>query len=357
MSGDFINRELLILLHRKLYLTEESERPERQMKRGALYRLLQRLRFGFGAAEEAKILSAFITSEDEAAAKMILKRCEDEGVKIITWFDDIYPFHTIGNAPPVIYVRGSLDNPAIVPHVGIVGSRKATDYGRAVTRRIVTGLVQYNVTVVSGMAYGIDATAHSAAIESGLKTVAVLGCGIDINYPRSHRELSKRIAEAGAVVSEFPLGTPPLKHNFPIRNRLISGLSKGVVIVEAELESGSLITARWAAEQGREVFAVPGNIDRALSRGTNRLIRDGAHIFECVSDVAAVLKLQRGEITDDFEKNSRQEPPYDDIKCRIAEFLAGSGGSLEALAEVTGLSPSELLPLVTKAETIKNTGV
>jgi len=344
-----VSTEALIALQKKLYLAKDGVFPAVHGKKAGIYCLLQRLWSGLGSNEDARILDALISDKDITDAQTTIKRCADKDIKIITWFDDAYPFDTISSAPPVIYVRGDIENPSARPHVAIVGSRKATDYGRSVTKRIIASLAPYCVTIVSGMAYGVDAAAHNAAIEYGLKTVAVLGCGIDIDYPKSHKGLSRQIIRSGCLISEFPLQTPPLRFNFPIRNRLISGLSRGVVVVEAEIESGSLITARWAAEQGREVFAVPGNVDRALSKGTNRLIKEGAHLLDDVSDIAAVLKLQRGEITDDLEKNSGQVSATGDIKNRIAEFLTG-GGSLEVLAEETGLSPMELLPLVSEVE-------
>ncbi|HWI41647.1 MAG TPA: DNA-processing protein DprA, partial [Verrucomicrobiae bacterium] len=177
--------------------------------------------------------------------------------------------------------------------VSVVGSRSATTYGADVAGQISSELAAAGVTVVSGMARGIDTAAHRGALKGGGRTVAVLGCGIDVVYPPENRRLLEETAAAGAVVTEFPMGTAPLAENFPRRNRIISGLSRGVLVVEAAENSGSLITAEYALEQGREVFAVPGNIAYAGSRGTNRLIKQGAKLVDSVEDILAELPVAR----------------------------------------------------------------
>jgi len=186
--------------------------------------------------------------------------------------------------------------------VAIVGSRYPTTYGRMAAERLSFGLGKLGVTVVSGLARGVDSSAHQGALASGGRTIGVLGCGIDIIYPPENRGLCDRVSGQGAVISEFPLKTPPDSDHFPIRNRIISGISLGVVVVEATLRSGSLITARFALEQGREVYALPGNVDSARSEGTNRLIKQGAKLVIRAEDIVE-------EILPHFQKIPPPEPP------------------------------------------------
>jgi DNA processing protein len=216
---------------------------------------------------------------------------QKEGVDIVTFSDSSYPtlLRHIYDPPPVLYVYGRLYPDSL--NIAIVGSRNATSYGRTVTERLSGDLVQRGLTVVSGMAKGIDSAAHTGALSAGGKTIAVLGCGLGTIYPAENTRLFHRIADNGAVISEFPFLTPPEAHNFPIRNRIISGLSLGTVIVEATQHSGSLITARLAAEQGREVFAVPGSITSFKSMGTHRLIKQGAKLVEHADDIVEELNI------------------------------------------------------------------
>jgi DNA processing protein len=215
-----------------------------------------------------------------------LKKATDLGVSILTLRDEGYPKNLlqIYDPPPVLYVRGIWDVKD-APMVAMVGSRKGSPYGRVVTKRVSKELALAGVTVVSGMARGIDTCAHLGALEAGGMTIAVFGCGIDIIYPPENEKLFFAITGHGAAISEFPLSTPPEGKNFPKRNRVISGLSLGVVIVEATADSGSLITASHALEQGREVFAVPGNVGMATSKGTNALIKQGAKLVEGAQDI------------------------------------------------------------------------
>ena len=208
------------------------------------------------------------------------------GGKIVTLKEDDYPkrLRDIYDPPALLYVRGELRREDELA-IAIVGSRKTSPYGRWITERIGQDLVRHGVTVVSGMARGIDSVAHMGALQGGGRTVAVLGCGVDVIYPSENRNLFTQIIEHGAVLSEFPMGSPPEGGHFPRRNRIISGLSIGVVIVEAGSESGSLITANYALEQGREVFAIPGNVGAQGSRGTNQLIKEGAKLVESSEDI------------------------------------------------------------------------
>lgn len=214
-----------------------------------------------------------------------LTRLDRGGGRLVTWDDASYPelLRQIHDPPLFLYVFGELtaqDGGAIA----VVGSRDASPYGRHMTAVISEGLASRGITVVSGLARGIDAAAHDAALRAGGRTVAVLGSGIDVVYPSEHHRLHMRIAKTGAVVSEYPMGTQPDAENFPARNRIISGLSLGTVVVEATERSGSLITAQFAVEQGREVFAVPGPVG-ARTRGTHQLLRQGAALAESADDV------------------------------------------------------------------------
>jgi DNA processing protein len=221
------------------------------------------------------------------------ERALDAGVRLITRDDPTYPplLRETVNPPFLLYVRGTLtENDRW--SLAVVGTRQATTYGKEVTRKLVSGLVAAGVTIVSGLALGIDAVAHDAALEAGGRTIAVLGSGVDQLYPQRNQQLALAIMRQGAVVSEYPLGVLPTATNFPPRNRLISGLALGVLVVEAAPKSGALITAQFAAEQGREVLAVPGNIFSARSEGVHRLIRDGATLVACVDDILEALNLQ-----------------------------------------------------------------
>jgi DNA processing protein len=220
-------------------------------------------------------------------------RTRAAGIKLVPFGDSAYParLRMIADPPPVLYVKGEIstrDDRA----VAIVGSRSASHYGRRVARDLAHNLASLGFTVVSGMARGIDGMAHESALSSGGRTLAVLGCGVERAYPPEHDKLYQRISENGAVISELPMGTRPLAFHFPARNRLISGLSLGVVVVEATEKSGSLITASLAVEQGREVFAVPGEVGASRSRGAHRLIRQGAKLVETADDIIEEIAPQ-----------------------------------------------------------------
>jgi DNA processing protein len=244
---------------------------------------------------------------------------DKSGVQVITWNDEKYPAHlkTVDDSPPLLYLRGELkaaDNWS----VAVVGTRKATTYGREVTRELCDALVRAGVTIVSGLARGIDEVAHSTALAAGGRTLAVLGSGLDKVYPLENRLLAQRIAAQGALISDYPPGTAPDARNFPPRNRIISGLALAVIVVEAGERSGALITAQFAADQGREVMAVPGSILSHSSRGTNRLIRDGARPVLSADDVLEELSLR--QVT---EKQSAQlELPVDGVERTMLSHLS-----------------------------------
>lgn len=222
---------------------------------------------------------------DWTAVDKELTQARQDHVSIVTYKDPCYPSRLLNiyDFPPLLYVKGTLNNDDIP--VAVVGSRQASTYGKFTTERLCRELAMKGITIVSGMARGIDSSAHSGALAGHGRTIAVLGSGLDVIYPPENETLFQKIATHGAVVSEFPLGTPPNAPNFPTRNRIISGISLGVVVIEAGNKSGSLITARIALEQGREVFAVPGAIDSPGSRGTHRLLKEGAKLIEGVDDI------------------------------------------------------------------------
>ena len=220
------------------------------------------------------------------------ERIAAAGAEVVTWEDPGYPrlLLEIPAPPPVLYFKGGLTKEDAWA-VAVVGTRRASSYGRQVTHKLATALARNGITIVSGLARGIDGVAHRAALKAGGRTIAVLGCGIDRIYPPEHRKLAEQITERGALVSDYPLGTPPEGRNFPPRNRIISGLSLGVLVTEAGKRSGALITADYAAEQGRDAFAVPGSILMRNSAGTNLLIQEGAGLVTEPDDVLEALNL------------------------------------------------------------------
>jgi DNA processing protein len=222
----------------------------------------------------------------KALANDEIEKAAAKHISIIAYDDPLYPplLKNIHDPPVVLYLRG---NPAVLncQGVGMVGSRAATHYGKSIAEQLASSLVRKDFTIISGMALGIDGAAHKGAMAAEGRTIAVLGCGIDIIYPPGNHKLYQDIVASGAVVSEYPLGTMPENFRFPARNRIISGLSLGVVVVEAANRSGSLITARHALEQGREVFAVPGRIDSVKSAGTHTLLQQGAKLVHSVNDI------------------------------------------------------------------------
>lgn len=229
---------------------------------------------------------AIASARSDAAIDEELEKADQMGVRLITLVDPEYPslLREIDDPPFALYVRGKLPIDTACT-IGIVGTRRGTQYGKLVAARLASQLALKGIIIVSGLAAGVDAAAHQGTLDVGGHTVAVLGCGLDVSYPKTNQPLFERIAVEGTAMSEYPLGTRPAKWTFPQRNRILSGLCRGVVVVQAPARSGSLITARLALEQGREVFSVPGNITTATSAGTNGLIRQGAKIVETIDDV------------------------------------------------------------------------
>ena len=273
-----------------------------------------------------------------------LEKADRLGVEIVPFYSEEFPRQLleIKQKPLLLYTKGKLEQFPLEA-VAIVGSRKCTSYGKAISYKLAYELGKLGVCVISGLAYGIDSEAHKGAIESNGTTIAVLGNGIDVVYPREHLELYKEIEAKGLLVSEFPLGSKPTKYNFPFRNRLISGLSLAVVVVEAEVKSGSLITAMHALEQGKEVFAVPGNITSKTSMGTNELIRDGAvPVLEVEDIIENIPQLKYLSNSAEVYKPSKEE---DMILAQIED-----GDTFDTILEKVNKDERELLMLLTLLE-------
>jgi DNA processing protein len=268
-----------------------------------------------------------------------MERIEAQDITVLTWKDEQYPhlLRQIADAPPVLYIKGGM-LPEDEWAVAVVGTRMATTYGKEAATRIAGELARNRVTVVSGLARGIDSTGHRAALEADGRTIAVLGCGLDIVYPSENRRLADRIIRQGALVSEYPLGTPPEAGNFPPRNRIISGLSLGTVIVEAGPRSGALITADYALDQGREVFAVPGNIFRRASQGTNALIQDGATPVLSIESILEALNLNMVS----QQQAARAIIPENETESRLLEYLSVDPVHVDDLGQQAGLPISEV---------------
>ncbi|MBN2439380.1 MAG: DNA-processing protein DprA [Deltaproteobacteria bacterium] len=292
---------------------------------------------------------------DWGMAEREIERARELGVAIVTCGDAIYPRNLLNiyDYPPLLYVQGSLRPEEVC--VAVVGSRLASVYGRYTTEKISRELALQGITVVSGLARGIDAAAHRGALAGKGRTIAVLGCGLDIVYPPENEGLAGAVAAHGALVTEFPFGTPPNAPNFPSRNRIISGISLGVVVVEAGEKSGSLITARIAAEQGRSVFAVPGEIGAAGSRGTHRLIKQGARLVENIEDILEEILPQAGvapSASNEPSLFSRMNAPESDPEKATAPAraeIAGLGNQEQRMLSLISARPVDIDTLITSS--------
>jgi DNA processing protein len=265
-----------------------------------------------------KVLQNLLLLRASLSPQKAWERIEQLGITILTLPDENYPrrLKEIDQPPPVLYLRGVL-LPEDEWAVAVVGTRRVTPYGRQVAGEVASLLARSGVTVISGLARGVDGIAHQAALQAGGRSLAVLGCGLDQVYPPENRRLADQIMAQGALISDYAPGTPPEAANFPARNRLISGLSLAVVVVEAGQTSGALITAGFAAEQGREVFAVPGNITAPQSQGTNRLIFDGARPLLDPQEILEALELTQVPA----QRTARQILPGDALEARLFEAL------------------------------------
>jgi len=287
----------------------------------------------------------------DKAVEKELNFLKELGGTILTIKEDAYPkrLKDIYDPPALLYVRGALKKEDELA-VAIVGSRKTSPYGRWITERVSQELARRGVTVVSGMARGIDSAGHKGAISGGGRTIAVLGCGVDVVYPSENRNLFHQIIDRGAILSEFPMGSPPEGGHFPRRNRIISGLSIGVVVVQASAESGSLITASYALEQGREVFAVPGNVGAEGSRGTNRLIKEGAKLVETSEDILEEILPQW---TGERERIQEVEPPWKDLdkeELTLYQLLGESPMHIDVIIRESRFDPGRVSSLLLNLE-------
>jgi DNA processing protein len=296
----------------------------------------------------SKTASAILNFKTLSKNKNEIDLIKKKNYRIITLTDPLYPslLSQIHDPPPFLYVHGTIDRS--IKKIAIVGSRKATAYGVTITKRLAQELVSRKITIISGMALGIDTAAHLGALAGHGKTIAVLGSGLEKIYPQKNRKLFHKISANGAVISEFPLHAEPEPHNFPKGNRVISGISLGTIIVEAADKSGSLITARLAAEQNREVFAVPGNINSFKSKGTHRLIKQGAKLVENADDVLEEFRYifnmddkKKGtesrpieripELSDDEDKIYRVLGPYPTHIDEIVRKLSMETGKISSM--------------------------
>ncbi|MBU1110225.1 DNA-processing protein DprA [Patescibacteria group bacterium] len=318
------------------------------------YYLLLRYLSGLGKAGIKKLFEQGLTakqifmSHQERVKNISLAKKEvDEelekaahlGFQLITYADERYPplLKEIHDPPFYFYIKGEL-RPKDAMSLAVVGTRRVTGYGREAICTIIPGLISAGLTIVSGMARGADSLVHRAALDAGGRTVAVLGAGLDIIYPPENRELYEEISQNGAVLSEFPLGFEPTSYSFPVRNRLISGISLGVWVIEAPERSGALITARMAMEQNRDVFALPGSIFAQTSLGTNKLIEDGATLVTSAEDIINALNLE-------YQKagiQARQYEPETEMEHKVLELLAENPRNVDDLVKVSNYTVSEI---------------
>lgn len=290
-----------------------------------------------------KLANAIVEESKSIDISTEMNLAKEKDVQILPYTSEQYPKHlkTIYDPPLVLYVKGNILETDILA-LAVVGARRCTYYGLSQAERFSRLLAQKGLCIVSGMARGIDAAAHRGAIQSNGRTIAVLGCGLGVIYPRENIELAEQIARHGALVSEFPMNTPPDFRNFPPRNRLISGLSLGVLVVESALNSGSLITAQWALEQGKEVFAVPGNIDNIYSRGTHKLIKEGAKLVEDITDIIQELGplAETLRTSDESATNDPRSLSLNSQEKKIFSLLSSSPKDIDEIIRIAKLPTS-----------------
>ncbi len=281
-----------------------------------------------------------------------IERAEKNKIRLLTRDDKAYPetLRRIHGAPVVLYIKGELKDDDKYA-IAMVGSRNSTIYGLQMAEKISQRLAQSGLTVVSGMARGIDSASHKSVLKAGGRTVAVLGSGIDVPYPPENKSLIGEIASSGAVVSEFPFGTLPNRENFPMRNRIISGLSLGVIVVEAALDSGSLITVAYALEQGREVFAVPGNVTSINSKGTNDLIKKGAKLVESAEEVLNEIGPQiKGLLREEITEAKKPQPAMSDEEKAVFDYLGNEPKHIDAIIREINLPTNKALSILLSLE-------
>ena len=295
----------------------------------------------------AGVLKNFFKLRQELDIDKYYDNILQQDVTVLTPLEEDYP-HLLGQidqAPPVIYIKGEL-TPADEFSVAIVGTRRVSAYGQQVTRDTSLYLAGHGLTIVSGLARGVDGLAHQHALQAGGRTIAVLGSGVDVIYPPEHRKLADAICENGALISDYPMGTQPEGINFPPRNRIISGLSLATIVVEAGQRSGALITANFAVEQGRDVFSVPGNVLSPTSRGTNTLIQNGAYAMVSPQDVLDVLDLTEVEEI----KSARRVMPANTLERQILENLDFEPTHVDEICHALGLPVAQVSAALTMME-------
>ncbi len=294
-----------------------------------------------------KIIENLQKIRSQVSLEQVWNRIQAQGIEVLTWDDPTYPpmLKEIDQPPPVLYMRGSLQ-PTDEWAVAIVGTRRVTPYGRQVAEEIANALAQSGITVVSGLAIGVDTFAHQAAIRAGGRTLAVLGSGVDVIYPNSNRRLADEIIGQGALLSDYAPGTGPEATNFPPRNRIISGLARAVVVVEAGETSGALITASFANEQGRDVFAVPGSIYGPQSKGTNRLIQQGAAPLLSPQDVLEAINVTM--IVE--HKAARVNLPADATEAALHKILSSEPMHVDEILQQSNLPVDKVSAALTMME-------
>lgn len=294
----------------------------------------------------SEILEKISSQKFKDMANNILGFCNKNNIKIVNIFDEIYPKNLIQiqNPPTLLYYRGQL-LPEDECSISVVGSRSCTQYGILATEKIVSDLSKNNVTIISGMARGIDAIAHYAALNSNYRTIAVLGSGVNVIYPQCNKELYYKIVNNGAIISEFLPNTKPYSWNFPTRNRLISGMSFGTLVVEATIKSGTMITANWAGDQGKNVYAIPGNIFSEQSKGTNKLISEGAKIVNTATDI-----LEDLHTIIKYELNSIKSPKLNKEEKLVFELISHTPISIYEISARSSLPIAKLNPILTILE-------
>ncbi len=296
-----------------------------------------------------------VTWKETVDVKKEFALAKEHGADILTVDDEKYPqrLKEIYDPPSVLYVRGEMDG-VDERAIAIVGTRHPSFYGRTITENLSKKLAMRGFIIVSGLARGIDSAAHRGALSVKGKTIAVLGCGVDKVYPPENKKLMDEIAGSGAVISEFPMGTQPDKGNFPRRNRIISGLSLGVIVVEAAKNSGSLITAGAALEQGREVFAVPGKVDSPTSYGTHRLIKDGAKLVQDVDDIIEELGMLRTSPEEgscvETQTENRVSPDLEDDEKKVYDILSSDPCQIDVICSRTNMPASKVSSILMMLE-------
>ena len=329
-------------------LVQEAGTPGAVLRAGALVKNIP----GIGPRLLELLADAKQLATAHQRALRELDQHAERKISLLSLSSPEYPdsLRSIPDSPVLLYFSGNLDW-LTHPAVAIIGARTATEYGRRISSMLAAELAAMSITIVSGAAYGIDAAAHRGALQAGGRTAAVLGCGVDVVYPRSHAGLFREIIDNGVLISEYPLGTAPEGFRFPARNRIISGLVKGVVVVEATEKSGSLITARLALDQGREVFAVPGRIDSPKSAGTHRLIQQGAHLVHTVADILDGLSWGNGaRIFSQKPEKSSGTLPVTPQERKLLECLDIYPCDIDTIGRMTDFAIAEIHTLLLQLE-------